>query len=325
MGVHVGLLILRVDQGGRKLLPGIKNEVFMRRKFLHFAGLLLLSLCTPLPSLAIDCPQRILSQTPAHFGPWPGPQFLRIVQKPGSYGTCDAVAEVVAGGELRATYTETAQNSIPGTAAYDFKLLHLIPGPNDQLATYGWSTGGDSGSSSYAIYGYRDGAMRRVFSASEMDGTLSVQIRDGVLTLAGFRSTKCMACGYSASASWRWNREFGGWELLPGPKAEDFARYLNAPDLLENNGKGNLHDQALQEYNEVTRQLTERYDALMHQANLAQKQKLRSSEIQWIIEKRKHCGESQEALKPGQGISLQCLISQTRNRLMVLSSGLNGL
>ncbi len=290
------------------------------------AGVLVWAMLSSASAWAVNCPDRVLSQRPAEFGPWAGAQFLRVVQKPGGYGTCDAVAEIVVNGAVKASYTETAQNSIAGTAAYQFHILHLVPGPYAQLATYGWSTGADAGSSGYQLYGYQDGSMRRLFDASEEDGQLSIRTQGNTLTLGGFRSTKCMACGYSASASWQWNPAFGGWLLEGGnPKAADFATYLNAPTIVDTGNAESTHAQAVALYQALTQQMGQRYEALMHQANPAQQQKLKTQEIRWIQKKRQQCGPSTPALQPGQGSALECLIGQTREHLQMLSYGLSGL
>jgi uncharacterized protein YecT (DUF1311 family) len=296
----------------------------MRRTRNTFTGLVLLFSCAS--AGAVTCPDRVLSQTPAQFGPWPGKQVLRILQKPGSYGTCNAVAEIVAGGVVKASYTETAQNSIPGTAAYRFDIVHLVPGPYAQLAAYGWSTGADAGSSAYQVYAYQRGAVRRIFNASEEDGQLSIKVQNDTLTISGFRSTKCMACGYAASASWKWSPVFGGWLLVGGsPKAADFATYLQAPSVTANGDAASIHAQALAQYRSLTEQLEQRYTGLMRQANPAQRQALKAQEIHWIEGKRRRCGPSTPALQPGQGEALECLMGETRERLLMLSFGLTGI
>lgn len=298
----------------------------MRRLSFGVAGVLMWTMLSSASAWAVTCPDRVLSQRPAEFGPWPGAQILRIVEKPGGYGTCDAVAEIVVNGAVKASYVETAQNPIPGTAAYQFRILHLVPGPYAQLSAYGWSTGADAGSSSYQIYGYQGGGMRRLFNASEEDGKLSIRTQGNTLTIGGFRSTKCMACGYSASASWQWNPAFGGWLLeKDNPRAVDFATYLNAPTVIASDNAESAHAEAVAQYQTLTQQLGQRYEALMHQANPAQQRDLKTQEVHWIEKKRQECGPSTPALQPGHGSALECLIGQTRERLQVLSFGLSGL
>jgi uncharacterized protein YecT (DUF1311 family) len=268
---------------------------------------------------------RILAQSSAKFGPWPGAQFLRIVQKPDSDGNCNAVAEIIANGVIKASYAKTARVQSPGNAAYHFKILHIIPGPYAQLSCYGWTTGGiGDGVSDYQIYAYQNGAMRRVFYAGEWSGDLSIKIKKNGLTIAGFRTTKCMACGYNATASWIWSPGFGGWLLVDAtPRSVDFARYLSAPTVVARGDDASEYTQALAEYQRLYKELGNRYETLMQQANPTQKNKLKTLEIQWIKKKEKECGSTTFALQKGNGAALECLIGETRDRLQGLSYDLS--
>ena len=197
-------------------------------------------------------------------------------------------------------------------------LVRLLPDKNPQALINIRYRGADAGSSSIRIWTTnKNGSLKKlVFSADEPDGSLSVSLIAAKIKIEGMRMAGCMACGQTEFAIWAWDANLGGFALWqPSPANVDFANYLNAPVALYGADQSVTQDLQLNKYRKVTAELDAKYQHLLLSFDTNDAAKLKKNELKWIERKRRQCGSTTTALAPGQLAALDCLISETVNRL----------
>ncbi len=283
---------------------------------------MLMGLLAPLPSLAAPhCNSGIISVIQGKFGPWAMPQKMTLTGHVGR-GYCDIDLNILSGVPIpKVVYHTRLQStkSLLSRANYDVKTSPITGNGMNQLFLYQRYAGADEGASTLKVVSLENGAPLSLLSLSEQDGKLNFQIQNGVVTVTGFRMTKCMACGHMASASWKWDHQINSMALVnPTPASVDFAKYLGGVTFAYGTPLNQVYQNLVSEYRAETQKIGALYDHLLQTDTPQEAAQLKAHEISWIIAKRKACGTSTEALKPGHEVDLECLIRETQSRLTVM-------
>lgn len=285
------------------------------------------------PALAKACDTGHAYSQPVHVEPGPA-QEMRIFQRRVPDG-CEYDLELKQAGRvaLRVPIVTGSKNTPPASMhvsgqpgnpiEYRISVIKIpeLHRTLREIMIYDWKTGGDAGASDIFIYGYFDGAIRRLLDLSEGDGTSGIKASDGRLHVNGMMTNSCMACGKETSMTLHWDKNLGG--FVPAtPEGVRFAKFLFYD--LPGDGINFGYDKVIDQYHQASERLLRNYHKLYNPADKARRQAIRRSEIRWIEKKRRICGHQAEALKSGHLAIAECLVEETDNRTEDIKEQIQG-